>query len=78
MFHSFYKLNNSFAQVIFKPEVCKSFVNLFYHMNPSPLPISIVAACSIAHLVLVLLVVQLFHCVSLSAVLGFSSPFYTS
>ena len=31
---------NFFGKVIFKPEVCKSFVTLFYHMTASPLPSS--------------------------------------
>ena len=31
---------NFFGQVIFKPEVCKCFVTLFYHMTTSALPSS--------------------------------------
>ena len=32
---------NFFCHIIFKPEVCKCLVILFYHMTPSPMPSSI-------------------------------------
>ena len=37
VFHSSLQAENSFGQVIFKPEVCKSFVTLFYCMCTSPI-----------------------------------------
>ena len=40
MFHNSLQTENSFGQVIFQPEVCKSFVTLFYHMSASPVPSS--------------------------------------
>ena len=41
VFHSSIQAENYFGQVVFKPEVCKSFVNLFYHMGASPVPYSV-------------------------------------
>ena len=41
VFHSSLQTENYFGQVIFKPEVCKSFVTLFYHMSICPLPSSV-------------------------------------
>ena len=41
MFHSFLEAENYFGQVLFKPEVCKSFVTLCYHMTTSPVPNSV-------------------------------------
>ena len=36
-----FKARNSFGQVIFKPEVCKSFETLIYCMSTSPVPSSV-------------------------------------
>ena len=44
MFHSSLQAENYFGQVVFKPEVCKSFVTLFYHMNASPVPNSVMVS----------------------------------
>ena len=41
MFHSSLQAENYFGQVVFKPEVCKIFVTLFYHMSTSPVPNSV-------------------------------------
>ena len=33
VFHSSLQAENYFGQAIFKPEVCKGFVTVFYHMS---------------------------------------------
>ena len=41
VFCNSFQAENSFSQVIFKPEVCKGFVTLFHCMSTSPVPISV-------------------------------------
>ena len=44
VFHSSLQAENYFGQVLFKPEVCKGFVTLFYHLSTSPVPNSVMVS----------------------------------
>ena len=44
VFHSSLQAENYFGQVVFKPDVFKSFVSLFYCMSTSPVPNSVIVS----------------------------------